>query len=87
MRKTVLIVDDNSANLYLLKNLLEEEGIGVVAAENGKDALNKARANPPDLIISDILMPVMDGYTLCRQCKLDERLQRIPFVFYTATYT
>lgn len=87
MKKAVLIVDDNNANLYLLKNLLEEEGMEVMTAENGKEALNKARARPPDIIISDILMPVMDGYALCRECKLDERLEHIPFVFYTATYT
>jgi len=87
MKKAVLIVDDNNTNLYLLKNLLEGEGMEVMTAENGKDALNKARAKPPDIIISDILMPVMDGYALCRECKLDERLKHIPFVFYTATYT
>lgn len=87
MKKKVLIVDDNNANLYILKSLLEEEGLDVIAAENGRDALDKALADYPDMIISDILMPVMDGYTLCRQCKSDERLKHIPFVFYTATYT
>ena len=59
----------------------------VIAAENGKEALDKAHANPPDLIVSDILMPVMDGYALCRQWKSDDTLKHIPFVFYTATYT
>jgi len=83
----VLIVDDNSTNLYMLESLLKGYGLEVTSAENGKDALNKARLNPPDLIVSDILMPVMDGYTLCRQWKSDEQLKHIPFVFYTATYT
>jgi PAS domain S-box-containing protein len=87
MKKKVLIVDDNGANLYLLKSLLEEEGFAVVEAENGQEALDKAHADPPDLIVSDILMPVMDGYLLCRHCKEDEQLRQIPFVFYTATYT
>jgi len=85
--KKVLIVDDNSANLYLLKSILEEEGLEVIAAENGKEALERAHADPPDLIVSDILMPVMDGYNLCRQWKSDDTLKHIPFVFYTATYT
>jgi PAS domain S-box-containing protein len=87
MMKKVLIVDDNSTNLYMLKSILEEERLDVIAAENGKEALERALADPPDLIVSDILMPVMDGYTLCRQCKSDEHLKQIPFIFYTATYT
>lgn len=87
MKKIILIVDDNSANLYLLKNLLESEGMEVIGAQNGKEALEKAQAHPPDIIISDILMPVMDGYTFCREVKADKRLQDIPFIFYTATYT
>lgn len=87
MKKTVLIADDNSANLYLLKSILEAQGWLVLEAENGKAALDIARAQRPDLIVSDILMPVMDGYSFCRECKKDELLRDIPFVFYTATYT
>ncbi len=87
MKKTVLIADDSSVNLYLLKSILETEGWLVREAENGKAALDIARAQRPDLIVSDILMPVMDGYSFCRECKKDETLCNIPFVFYTATYT
>jgi len=87
MKKTVLIADDNSANLYLLKSIMESHGWLVREAENGKAALEMARTFRPDLIVSDILMPVMDGYSFCRECKKDETLRNIPFVFYTATYT
>ncbi len=87
IKKKVLIVDDNSTNLYMLESLLKGYGLEVISAENGKEALEKARADPPDLIVSDILMPVMDGYALCRQWKSDDTLKHIPFVFYTATYT
>ena len=87
MPKRFLIVDDNSANLYMLESLLKGYGLEVTSAINGKEALDKARLDPPDMIIADILMPVMDGYTLCRQWKSDDRLKHIPFVFYTATYT
>jgi len=87
MKKRVLIVDDYSTNLYMLETILKGYGFEVISAENGKEALDKARLNPPDLIVTDILMPVMDGYALCREWKSDDRLKHIPLVFYTATYT
>ncbi len=87
MKKRVLIVDDSATNLYMLETLLKGYGFEVTSAENGRDALDKARLNPPDLIVTDILMPVMDGYTLCRHWKSDDTLKQIPFVLYTATYT
>ena len=59
----------------------------MVTAGNGVDALEQARRITPDIVISDILMPMMDGFALCREWQRDERLQKIPFVFYTATYT
>jgi CheY-like chemotaxis protein len=83
----ILIVDDDPNGLYMLQAMLKGSGYEVFAAENGQTALESACANPPDLIISDILMPVMDGYSLCHELKKDSRLKNIPFVFYTATYT
>ena len=87
MKKRVLIVDDSTTNLYMLETILKGYGFEVISAENGKEALEKAYLNPPDLIVTDILMPVMDGYALCRRWRSDDTLKHIPLVFYTATYT
>jgi|WetSurMetagenome_2_1015567.scaffolds.fasta_scaffold08191_3 CheY-like chemotaxis protein len=83
----ILIVDDNQQNLYMLQVLLSAKGYEVEQASNGAEALEQARRNPPELVVSDILMPVMDGFALCRAWKKDEQLNKVPFVFYTATYT
>lgn len=83
----ILIVDDDAQNLYMLQSLLEGNGFEVETAVNGQDALQKARNSPPSIIVSDILMPVMDGYNLCRIWNQDNQFQNIPFVFFTATYT
>lgn len=85
--KKALIVDDITENLYLLESLLKAYGYVTTAARNGVEALELAHKDLPDIIISDILMPVMDGYSLCREWKKDSDLKEIPFIFYTATYT
>jgi PAS domain S-box-containing protein len=83
----LLIVDDKEENLYLMQALFGAHGYVVDTARHGAEALVKARLVPPDAIVSDLLMPVMDGYTLLRRWKTDGRLGKIPFIVYTATYT
>lgn len=83
----ILVVDDNPDSRMILSATLKSDGYAVTTATDGVEALRLAREVPPDMIISDILMPVMDGFQLCRQCRDDERLARIPFVFYSASYT
>ena len=83
----ILVVDDQEQNRYLLKSLLQGHGYQVQEAVNGAQALELARTDPPTVVISDILMPVMDGFSLCQAWMNDDTLKNIPFVFYTATYT
>ena len=82
----ILIVDDIEVNLDLLEARLEGSGYEVASAMNGVEALEILKTDSIDIIISDILMPEMDGFQFCRECKSDETLRKIPFVFYTATY-
>jgi len=86
-RPRALIVDDKDENLYYLRTLLTAYGYDVESAGHGAEALTKARHSPPSLVIADLLMPVMDGYSLLRHWKVDDKLKDIPFVVYTATYT
>ena len=82
----ILLVDDEENNLKLLTQWLMPMGYEVQYALNGEEAVRKARQSQPDLIILDILMPVMDGYTACRMLKDDPKTASIPIVMVTAQY-
>src|SRR3990172_6758693 len=83
----ILIVDDNKENLYMLETVLRGYNYEVESASDGVEALEKVLKNGFGMIISDILMPRMDGFRLCHEIKTNEDLKKIAFVFYTATYT
>ena len=85
--KRILVVDDNENNRVLLETILKDKGYTVVGANNGKQALEVAAHLYPDMIISDILMPEIDGFELCRTIKADKQLRNIPIVVFSATYT
>jgi two-component system, cell cycle sensor histidine kinase and response regulator CckA len=85
-KKKILVVEDDPASRDYLKTLLVHSGYDVVEAENGAHALAEARRERPDLVISDILMPVMDGFELAQEIRLVPELSDLPILFYSATY-
>lgn len=93
MRKTrkippcVLAVDDDPFQLRLLQAQLQHEGYRVVTADNGTDALAEARKLRPDAIVSDVLMPGLDGFRLCVNVREDASLASVPLVLISAVYT
>ena len=83
----ILCVDDRPESLFLLGALLRGHGHTVDTASDGHEALKLAEDGGYDLVISDILMPRMDGFQLCRELHRNERLRQVPLIFYTGTYT
>lgn len=83
---TILIVEDKEDSRIMLSRLLEGAGHDVKSAINGRDALNTIKTATPDLIITDILMPEIDGFELCREIRKHPHWNHIPIIIYTGTY-
>jgi CheY-like chemotaxis protein len=83
----ILIVDDSSLTRRVLAYVNEKDCHFIIEAEAGKDGLEKAAMHLPDLIISDILMPVMGGFQFLKHIKENNTLRSIPFIFYSEVYT
>jgi DNA-binding response OmpR family regulator len=84
MSGRILVIDDDLDSLKLISLLLQRQGYEVVAAPGGDEGLQKARADMPDLILLDIMMPNMDGYEVCRQLRGDPHLAHVPVIMFTA---
>lgn len=83
-RRRILVVDDLADNLFLFKTALEAEGYDVDTALNGRLALAKIEASPPDLVLLDVMMPGMNGYEVTQRIRQNDKLPFIPIVLVTA---
>lgn len=82
--KTVLLVDDDMRNVFALSSVLEEKGIQVVIARNGLESLQKLEQETVDLVLMDIMMPEMDGYTAMQEIRKQPRFRKLPIIALTA---
>lgn len=80
----VLVADDEDKNRRLLRDILEAQGHQVTLAENGQQALDKTFSEHPDVLLLDVMMPVFDGYQVCRQLRQDARTAHLPILLVTA---
>lgn len=83
-RGRILVVDDEEKNRILLRDLLEVQGYEVTLAEDGEQALEKAFATSPDVVLLDIMMPGLNGYDVCRRLRQDSRTSHLPILMITA---
>jgi two-component system alkaline phosphatase synthesis response regulator PhoP len=83
-KKRILLVDDEPDFVSVVRINLEREGYEVETAYNGKEGLEKIKAQPPDAVILDVMMPEPDGYAVCAELKADQRYSRIPVLLLTA---
>ena len=84
MAKKIVLAEDEPQIARLVEFKLKKEGYQVTWKENGEEALEAIKAEEPDLVILDVMMPVMDGYEVLRRLKEDENLKSIPVIMLTA---
>lgn len=80
----ILIVDDSGTVREMVSDILKKSGLEVVEASDGVEAKEQIQAKPPDLVVTDIVMPRMNGYELCRWLKNDPKAQNIPVIMCTS---
>jgi two-component system alkaline phosphatase synthesis response regulator PhoP len=83
-KKRILVVDDEPDFCAIVQGNLEKEGFEVEVAYDGNEGLAKVKANPPDAIVLDVMMPEKDGYAVCKEIKEDQKLADIPIIMLTA---
>ena len=84
MKKKILLADDEDDVKIILKMYLESRGYEVCTAFDGLDAIDQARINNPDAILLDVMMPLIDGFEVCKKLKADPSLSKIPVIMLSA---
>ena len=84
MKPKILVVDDEPEAVELVEFNLKQAGYAVTTADDGAEALKKARAQLPDLIVLDVMLPEMDGFEICKALRLDPATARVPILMLTA---
>ena len=82
--QTILLVEDNKSNRDVIRGYCENHGLNIVEVENGKLAIEYLQKNKPDLILMDIMMPIMDGYEAVQQIRKDKKTSKVPVIAVTA---
>ena len=80
----ILVVEDNADEAQMVKMILEPHGYDVTVAEDGQEGLEKAEANKPDLIVLDVMMPILDGFAMCAKLREDPEFRKVPVILLTA---
>jgi two-component system, OmpR family, alkaline phosphatase synthesis response regulator PhoP len=83
-KKRILVVDDEPDVLWLTSLRLENYGYEIITAVNGKEAFDSIQKEKPDLVLMDLIMPIIYGTEVCKRVKNDENLRHIPIILYTA---
>ncbi len=83
---TILVVDDETSIIEVLQDVLADEGYDVMTANNGQEGWASIEEKRPDLVLCDVMMPILDGRELCRRMTADPRYRSIPLIFMTAVH-
>jgi len=84
MKRKILLVDDEPGIQVVIRARLEAQGYEVVVAKDGQEGLDLARAESPDIVLLDLMLPKLDGYKVCRMLKFDKAFESIPIVIFSA---
>ncbi len=84
-KEKILIIEDTRTTLHIIKHIMEKQGFNLITAENGKEGLEKIKQHKPDIILSDIYMPILDGFQVCHKVKVSLETKHTPLILLTSS--